>query len=112
MNMDKYKPIGKHWRKVDTLGGKPVFQVRADSKNSADDLHELFGIIADAEKEYGTKAKIERQSVLHGSSNRDGQSNQRYVDHYTLMIEVPTYSSADTLDAIREHFKDKYGVSV
>lgn len=106
---DKYKPIGKHWQRVDTVGGKHIYPVRSDFSGSANELQKLYSKIKDAEEEYGTKATVQSEQVSHGHSNRDGQYTEKWVTHYSLMIEVPTYSSKDTVMAAVEHFKEKYG---
>jgi hypothetical protein len=110
LDMSKYKPIGKHWQKVDTLNGVYQYGVRSDFPDSAERLQKLYSKIKDAEEEYKTKADVRSEKVSHGHSNRDGQYTENWVLHYNLMIEVPTYSQKDSTQATIEYFKSKYGM--
>jgi hypothetical protein len=105
----KYKPIGKHWRTIDTVKGKFIYPVRSDFPDSADNLQKLYSLIQDAEEEYKTKATVVGEKVSHGHFNRDGQYTENYVTHYVLKIEVPTYSQADSTAMGIEKFMKKYG---
>jgi hypothetical protein len=103
----KYTPIGKHWIRIDSVGGTRLYGVRADFPDFHERLAKLRSLLPLVEAEYETRAEIRSQSVEHGYSGRDGGVSIK-VDHFDVYIEADQYSFKDSGKMQAEYFAKKY----